>query len=78
MFADEDTPFILAYSLLMLNTDAHSEMVPMKNKMTRSQFIENNIKICKTLTREYLGSMYDNITKQKFETKADCNITYKA
>jgi len=71
VFPDEDTPFILAYSLLMLNTDAHSSMVPQKNKMTKQQFVENNIRVSKTLTREYLGRMYDRVTKQKFETKAD-------
>lgn len=76
VFNDEDTPFILAYSLLMLNTDAHSDTVQAKNKMTRHQFIENNIKICTTLTRDYLGKMYDNIVKQKFETKADCKIIF--
>lgn len=72
VFGDEDTPFVLAYSLLMLNTDAHSDMITSKNKMTRHQFIENNHKICRTLSKEYLGRMFDNITKHKFETKADC------
>lgn len=77
VFPDSDTPFILSYSLLMLNTDAHSKMVQSKDRMTRNQFIENNSRVCKTLTREYLGKMYDNVVNQKFETKADCKDDWK-
>ena len=73
-FPDADTPFILAYSLLMLNTDAHSDRIQAKNKMTKQQFINNNIRVCPTLTKDYLEKMYDNIVKQKFETKIDCKI----
>ena len=39
-FASPDTAFILAFSLIMLNTDAHSDQIPVK--MTLDQFINNN------------------------------------
>jgi len=39
-FASPDTAYILAFSLIMLNTDAHSDQIP--NKMTLEQFINNN------------------------------------
>jgi cytohesin/brefeldin A-inhibited guanine nucleotide-exchange protein len=70
-FPDEDTPFILAYSLLMLSTDAHSVMIPAKDKMTKQQFVRNNVRVIKSLSHEYLEKMYDNIVKEKFETKVD-------
>eukprot|EP00908_Phaeocystis_cordata_P012757 Transcript_23752.p2 GENE.Transcript_23752~~Transcript_23752.p2 ORF type:complete len:535 (+),score=238.14 Transcript_23752:46-1650(+) len=39
-FASADTAYILAFSLIMLNTDAHSDQIPVK--MTLDQFISNN------------------------------------
>lgn len=76
VFIDQDTPFILAYSLLMLNTDAHSEKIPKNKKMTKQQFIQNNIRVCKNISEEYLGKMYDNIARVKFETKTDCSFIH--
>ena len=75
VFPDTDTPYILSYSLLMLNTDAHSEMIPKNKKMTRVQFVNNNIRVCKGISAEYLGQMYDNIVRSKFETKTDCKFS---
>ena len=71
-FPDSETPFILSYSLLMLNTDAHSTMIPAKNKMTKQQFVNNNIRVCTNISPEYFEKMYDNIAKEKFETPTDC------
>ena len=39
-FANADTGYVLAYSIIMLNTDAHNPMV--KNKMTKEGFHKNN------------------------------------
>ena len=72
-FQDPDTPYILSYSLLMLNTDAHSDLIPKNRKMMKATFVSNNYKVCKgAVSTEYLGKMYDNIVKNKFETKTDC------
>ncbi|MDP2437343.1 MAG: Sec7 domain-containing protein, partial [archaeon] len=39
-FSHRDTAYVLAFSLIMLNTDAHNPSI--KNKMQLSQFISNN------------------------------------
>jgi Sec7-like guanine-nucleotide exchange factor len=72
MFPNADAPFILSYSLLMLNTDAHSEKIPKNKKMSKQVFVENNMRICKDVPKEFLEHMYDNIVKRKFETAVDC------
>ena len=39
-FASADTAYILAYSVIMLNTDQHNTQV--KKRMTKAEFIKNN------------------------------------
>ncbi|KAI5315285.1 hypothetical protein L3X38_044461 [Prunus dulcis] len=53
-FTSADTAYVLAYSVIMLNTDAHNNMV--KDKMTKADFIRNNrgIDDGKDLPEEYL------------------------
>ncbi|KAJ6678208.1 hypothetical protein OIU85_008765, partial [Salix viminalis] len=40
VFSSADTAYVLAYSVILLNTDAHKPMV--KNKMSADDFIRNN------------------------------------
>ena len=40
VFRTPDTAYVLAYSVIMLNTDAHNPSV--KKKMMESEFIRNN------------------------------------
>lgn len=40
VFSTPDTGYVLAYSIIMLNTDAHNPNV--KKKMTLQEFIRNN------------------------------------
>ena len=40
VFANADTAYVLAYSLIMLNTDAHSAQI--KKKMTQEEFVKMN------------------------------------
>eukprot|EP01126_Amoeba_proteus_P050860 TRINITY_DN6045_c0_g1_i10.p1 TRINITY_DN6045_c0_g1~~TRINITY_DN6045_c0_g1_i10.p1 ORF type:complete len:983 (+),score=204.86 TRINITY_DN6045_c0_g1_i10:565-3513(+) len=42
VFPDSDTAYILAFSLIMLNTDQHNPSI--KNKMSKEEFIRNNRK----------------------------------
>jgi Sec7-like guanine-nucleotide exchange factor len=42
VFPDSDTAYILAFSLIMLNTDAHNPAILPEKKMTKEQFIRNN------------------------------------
>jgi len=41
-FPDADAAFVLAFSVIMLNTDAHSLAIQEKGRMTKEQFIKNN------------------------------------
>jgi brefeldin A-inhibited guanine nucleotide-exchange protein len=71
IFPDHDTTYVLAFSLIMLNTDAHSQKIAQNRKMTKPQFITNNREMLATLTEEYLGDMYDRIVQNQFETPID-------
>lgn len=70
-FTSADTAYVLAYSVIMLNTDAHNNMV--KDKMTKADFIRNNrgIDDGKDLPEEYLGAIYDQIVKNEIKMNAD-------
>ncbi|KAK7320830.1 hypothetical protein VNO77_30669 [Canavalia gladiata] len=70
-FSSADTAYVLAYSVIMLNTDAHNSMV--KDKMTKADFIRNNrgIDDGKDLAEEYLGALYDQIIKNEIKMNAD-------
>ncbi|KAL4354152.1 hypothetical protein GQ457_06G003710 [Hibiscus cannabinus] len=73
-FTSADTAYVLAYSVIMLNTDAHNNMV--KDKMTKSGFIRNNrgIDDGKDLPEEYLGALYDQIVKNEIKMNADSSV----
>ncbi|XP_010090724.2 brefeldin A-inhibited guanine nucleotide-exchange protein 1 isoform X2 [Morus notabilis] len=70
-FTSADTAYVLAYSVILLNTDAHNNMV--KDKMTKADFIRNNrgIDDGKDLPEEYLGSLYNQIVKNEIKMKSD-------
>lgn len=61
-FANADTAYVLAYSVIMLNTDQHSAKLK-GPRMTKEDFIKNNrgINDSADLPDEYLGSIYDEI-----------------
>uniref|UniRef100_A0A1J3H684 Brefeldin A-inhibited guanine nucleotide-exchange protein 2 n=2 Tax=Noccaea caerulescens TaxID=107243 RepID=A0A1J3H684_NOCCA len=71
VFTSADTAYVLAYSVIMLNTDAHNPMV--KNKMSAEDFIRNNrgIDDGKDLPSEYMKSLYERITKNEIKMKED-------
>ncbi|KOM47940.1 hypothetical protein LR48_Vigan07g164400 [Vigna angularis] len=68
-FSSADTAYVLAYSVIMLNTDAHNPMV--KNKMSPDDFIRNNrgIDDGKDLPEEYLKSLFDRISRNEIKMK---------
>uniref|UniRef100_A0A6B2L8S8 SEC7 domain-containing protein n=1 Tax=Arcella intermedia TaxID=1963864 RepID=A0A6B2L8S8_9EUKA len=41
IFPDADAAFVLAFALIMLNTDRHNPSIAEKDKMTKQQFIRN-------------------------------------
>ena len=61
LFANPDTPYILAFSTIMLNTDHFSSGIREDRRMTRDQFISNNRAIDTALTPQFLGTMFDRI-----------------
>ncbi|XVE76987.1 hypothetical protein DITRI_Ditri13aG0025400 [Diplodiscus trichospermus] len=70
-FSSADTAYVLAYSVIMLNTDAHNPMV--KNKMSADDFIRNNrgIDDGKDLPEEYLRSLFERISRNEIKMKED-------
>ncbi|KAM0852329.1 hypothetical protein ACQ4PT_051816 [Festuca glaucescens] len=73
-FTSADTAYVLAYSVIMLNTDAHNMMV--KDKMSKSDFIRNNrgIDDGKDLPESYLSTLYDQIVKNEIKMSADSSV----
>ena len=74
-FANADTAYVLAYSVIMLNTDLHSDKLKGRPRMTKQEFIKNNrgINDNKDLPEEYLGKIYDEIHNNEIvlETERD-------
>ncbi|KAI9001407.1 hypothetical protein BD414DRAFT_431927 [Trametes punicea] len=68
-FANADTAYVLAYSTIMLNTDAHSPQV--KNRMTKQGFIANNrgINDGQDLPADFLSAIYDDIVNNEIRMK---------
>ena len=64
-----DAAYILAYSTIMLNTDAHNPQV--KNRMTKLEFTKNNrgINDGADLPEEMLSAIYDEIVSNEIRMK---------
>lgn len=65
-FANADTAYVLAYSVIMLNTDQHSAKIK-GPRMTKEDFIKNNrgINDSQDLPSEYLVSIFDEIANNE-------------
>ncbi|KZT13092.1 Sec7-domain-containing protein [Laetiporus sulphureus 93-53] len=68
-FANADTAYVLAYSIILLNTDAHNPQV--KRRMTCTDFIKNNrgINDGADLPDEFLSSIYEDIVSNEIRMK---------
>ena len=73
MFPNADTAFVLAYSVIMLNTDAHNPNIKPEKKMTKAGFISNNRGIAagQDVPRELLSDIYDEIVTNPISLKED-------
>lgn len=70
IFANADTAYILSFSVIMLNTDAHNKN--MKNRrMTKAEFVKNNrgINDGADLPEELLSEIYDEIQNNEIKMK---------
>jgi brefeldin A-inhibited guanine nucleotide-exchange protein len=70
-FANADTAYVLAYSVIMLNTDLHSSKVA--KRMNKEEFIKNNrgINDNADLPGEYLISIYEEIASNEIVLKSE-------
>lgn len=71
LFKNADTAYILAYAVIMLNTDAHNPMV--WPKMSKSDFVRmnatNDPEEC--APQDLLEDIYDSIVKNEIKMKDD-------
>lgn len=73
IFRGVDTAHILAFSTLMLNTDAHNPSIPKTQRMTKADFIRNHRGMdagCDIPPR-ILEEIYDSITACEIQTLRD-------
>jgi brefeldin A-inhibited guanine nucleotide-exchange protein len=70
-FANADTAYVLAYSVIMLNTDLHSSKVA--KRMTPEDFVKNNrgINDNANLPDEYLVGIYEEIASNEIVLKSE-------
>lgn len=70
-FANADTAYILAFSVIMLNTDAHNPNFGKNKRMTKAEFVKNNrgINDGKNLPEEFLSDVYDEIQANEIKMK---------
>lgn len=74
LFKNADTAYVLAYAVIMLNTDAHNPMV--WPKMSKSDFIRmnatNDAEEC--APTELLEEIYDSIVKDEIKMKDEIAV----
>jgi hypothetical protein len=73
VFPTADAAFILAFSIIMLNTDLHNPAIKEERRMTKEGFIRNNRGICdgQDLREELLNSIFDRIKSDPISLKED-------
>ena len=73
IFPTADVAFILAFSIIMLNTDLHNPAIKEERRMTKQSFIRNNRGICDggDLPDELLNAIFDRIQKDPISLKED-------
>ena len=73
VFPSADTAFVLAFSIIMLNTDAHNPSIREERKMTKQGFLRQNQGIAsgRDLSDEYIGGIYDRIRSNAISLRED-------
>ncbi|CAL1542852.1 unnamed protein product [Lymnaea stagnalis] len=72
-FKTPDTIFLLAFAIIMLNTDLHNPSVKAERKMKLEDFIKNlrGIDDGEDIDRDILTGLYDRIKAQEFKAGVD-------
>ena len=70
VFANEDAIYVLAFSTIMLNTDAHNPQV--KDKMTKAQWLRQNqgVNDGADFPRDFLEGLYDRIVEDEIKMES--------
>lgn len=73
VFAKPDTAYVLAFSLIMLNTDLHSPQI--KKKITLDEFIDllGGLKKEDELSNEYMTELYNEIKNNEIKLPKDAS-----
>ncbi len=75
VFPSADAAFVLAFSIIMLNTDLHSLAIKDEMRMSESDFIANNHRVSydggDELSPEFIGEIYDQIKCTPIALKGD-------
>lgn len=73
VFPTADSAFILAFSVIMLNTDLHNPAIKEERRMTKDGFLRNNRGICdgQDLPEELLSNIFDRIKSNPISLKED-------
>ncbi|XP_057520110.1 brefeldin A-inhibited guanine nucleotide-exchange protein 5 [Amaranthus tricolor] len=71
LFKNADTAYVLAYAVIMLNTDAHNPVV--STRMSKADFVRMNTMTDadETAPQELLEEIYDSIVKEEIKMKDD-------
>lgn len=81
VFPNADTAFILAFSVIMLNTDLHNPSIKPENRMTVEGFLRNNRGIGQNgtdLPEDFLRGVFNRIKERPFSLKEDDAAREKA
>lgn len=71
-----DTMFVLAYSVIMLNTDAHNPRLQNKERISKAEFIENNKRSpdLAAISEVIMASLYDEIVSREIKLKDEDDV----
>ena len=81
IFPSADTAFILAFSVIMLNTDLHNPSIKPERRMTLESFLANNRGIGENgtdLPKDFLSGIFARIKSNPFSLKEDDAAREKA
>ena len=81
VFPNADTAFILAFSVIMLNTDLHNPSIKPERRMTIESFLRNNRGIGENgsdLPEDFLRGIFNRIKERPFSLKEDDAAREKA
>jgi brefeldin A-inhibited guanine nucleotide-exchange protein len=75
-FPTADAAFILAFSIITLNTDLHNPATKEDRRMIKEGFIRNDRGICdgKDLPEEMLNSIFDRLKRNPISLKEEASL----